>query len=81
MVHEVEVLAHSCGVAEPRQLRRYHVRIVQADGSSVPLDVLHPWPDSPDNLELVDRHPGSTQSATQGRMPDKEQPVAVPGQV
>lgn len=60
LVHEVEVLAHSCGVAEPRQLRRYHVRIVQADGSSASLDVLHPWPASPDQLDIVDRYPGRT---------------------
>ena len=42
LVHEVEVLAHSCGVTEPRQLRRYHVRIVQSDGRSMPLDELYP---------------------------------------
>jgi len=45
LVHEVEVIAHSCGVPEPRRLRRHHVRIVQADGSSVPLDALLPWPE------------------------------------
>lgn len=44
LVHEVEVLAHSCGVDEPRKLRRKHVRIVQDDGKSVPLDVLYPRP-------------------------------------
>ncbi len=40
--HEVEMIAHSVGVAEPRLMRRHHVRIVQPDGSSVPLDQLHP---------------------------------------
>jgi len=45
LVHEVEVIAHSCGVDEPRQLRRMHVRIVQENGSSVPLDELFPRPD------------------------------------
>ena len=40
--HEVGVIAHSCGVAEPRQLRRRHCRIVQANGRSVPLDELYP---------------------------------------
>jgi glutamate synthase domain-containing protein 2 len=59
MVHEVETIAHSCGVAEPRQLRRYHVRIVQADGSSVPLDVLHPWPDTKSDLNVMDRRPAA----------------------
>lgn len=40
VIHEVETIAHSVGVTEPRLMRRKHVRIVQADGSSVPLDVL-----------------------------------------
>ncbi|MEM7744087.1 MAG: FMN-binding glutamate synthase family protein [Pseudomonadota bacterium] len=44
VIHEVETLAHSCGVAEPRQLRRHHMRIVQPNGQSVPLDVLLPRP-------------------------------------
>ena len=42
LVHEVEVIAHSCGVGEPRQLRRYHVRIVQSNGKSIPMDELFP---------------------------------------
>ncbi|MBZ0123757.1 MAG: FMN-binding glutamate synthase family protein [Roseovarius sp.] len=42
IVEEVEMIAHSVGVAEPRQMRRRHVRIVQADGSSVPLNRLMP---------------------------------------
>lgn len=44
MHHEVEVIAHSCGVHEPRLLKRYHVRIVQANGKSVPLAELYPVP-------------------------------------
>ena len=28
LMHEVEVIAHSCGVAEPRLLRREHLLIV-----------------------------------------------------
>ncbi len=44
MVHEVEVIAHSCGVREPRRLRRYHVRIVQNNGKSIPMDELYPRP-------------------------------------
>jgi len=42
--HEVNVLAHSCGLANARQFRREHVRIVQTPGHSVPLDEIHPWP-------------------------------------
>jgi glutamate synthase domain-containing protein 2 len=42
MVREVAMIAHSCGVSQPRKLRRRHARVVSADGLSVPLDVLHP---------------------------------------
>jgi glutamate synthase domain-containing protein 2 len=47
IVHEVEVIAHACGVREPRRLRRYHVRIVQTDGRSIPMDELYPYPEPP----------------------------------
>ena len=40
--HEIGIIAHACGVPEPRRLRRYHCRIVQEDGRSVPLDELYP---------------------------------------
>ena len=72
MVHEVEVIAHSCGVAEPRLLRRYHVRIVQADGRSVPLDILFPWPETPDDLKVMDRHPGRGASPSTATVPAAE---------
>ena len=42
MVHEVGVIAHSCGVKEPRELRRYHGHVVMQNGLSVALDELHP---------------------------------------
>jgi glutamate synthase domain-containing protein 2 len=42
MVREVGVIAHSCGVAEPRQLRRRHCRIVTAPFHSTPLSELYP---------------------------------------
>ncbi len=42
--HAVAVLAHSCGVPEPRQLRREHVRVVMANSLSMPLSELHPTP-------------------------------------
>jgi glutamate synthase domain-containing protein 2 len=44
MEKEVSVIAHSCGVPEVRQLRREHLRIVQNNGRSVPLDELYPLP-------------------------------------
>ena len=42
MMHEVAVLAHSCGVEDPRQLQRKHARIVTADGFSVSLADVFP---------------------------------------
>ncbi|MGH8194874.1 MAG: FMN-binding glutamate synthase family protein [Woeseiaceae bacterium] len=39
---EVAVIAHSCGVAEPRRLRRFHCRVVMSNGRSVPLNELYP---------------------------------------
>ncbi len=39
---DLETIAHSVGVSEPRMMRRTHVRIVQPDGSSVPLNELYP---------------------------------------
>lgn len=35
LVHEVGVIAHSCGVREPRELRRVHARIMLSSGLSV----------------------------------------------
>lgn len=40
---EIGTIAHSCGVPEPRGLRRYHCRLVQDDGRSKPLDELYPY--------------------------------------
>ncbi|WP_299694169.1 FMN-binding glutamate synthase family protein [uncultured Tateyamaria sp.] len=42
IIHEVETIAHSVGVAEPRMMRRRHVRIVQGDGRSKPLNTIAP---------------------------------------
>ena len=42
MVREVGIIAHSCGVREPRQLRRFHARLVQNDGRSIALNELYP---------------------------------------
>ena len=39
---EVEMIAHSCGVPEPRRLRRMHARMVVQHGQSISLDELHP---------------------------------------
>ena len=42
MRKEIGIIAHSCGVPEPRRLRRFHCRIVQNNGRSKPLNELYP---------------------------------------
>jgi glutamate synthase domain-containing protein 2 len=42
MHRELGVIAHSCGVTEPRRLRRFHCRMVTETGRSVPLNELYP---------------------------------------
>ncbi|WP_160152992.1 FMN-binding glutamate synthase family protein [Microbulbifer sp. ALW1] len=42
MVYEVGTIAHSCGVPEPRQLRRAHVEVINERGTPVPLSDLVP---------------------------------------
>ncbi|MGR3323504.1 MAG: FMN-binding glutamate synthase family protein [Pseudooceanicola sp.] len=42
IIKEVETIAHSVGVAEPRLMRRRHVRVVQANGESVVLRKIRP---------------------------------------
>jgi glutamate synthase domain-containing protein 2 len=44
IIKEVETIAHSVGVAEPRLMRRSHVRVVQPDGRSILMSDL--WPQS-----------------------------------
>jgi len=42
MVHEIGVIAHSCGVREPRFLRRYHASIMVHDGRVRPINEIYP---------------------------------------
>jgi glutamate synthase domain-containing protein 2 len=42
MNYEVGIIAHASGVREPRELRRFHARVVTANGLSVPLNELYP---------------------------------------
>src|SRR5947207_1859420 len=44
MNHDIEMIAHSCGVAHPRLLRREHCRIVQANSTTAALNMLYPYP-------------------------------------
>jgi glutamate synthase domain-containing protein 2 len=51
LVKEVEVIAHSCGVARPRLLNRSHARVVMDNGRSVLLNEL--WPPVTPRADLV----------------------------
>lgn len=42
MKKEVGIIAHSCGVAEPRLLKRHHARIVLDNGRSISMDEMYP---------------------------------------
>ncbi|HKV65300.1 MAG TPA: FMN-binding glutamate synthase family protein, partial [Rhodanobacteraceae bacterium] len=44
LMREVGIIAHSCGVDDPRELRRRHCRVVVDDGLSRSLERLHPTP-------------------------------------
>lgn len=44
MVYEVGVIAHACGVPSPRQLRRWHARMVTDAGTSRGLNEIFPEP-------------------------------------
>jgi len=54
--HEVEVIAHSCGVPHPRRLKRFHVRMVCPDGVSRPLSELYPTNDPADSSATAARN-------------------------
>ncbi|WP_126456513.1 FMN-binding glutamate synthase family protein [Sulfuriflexus mobilis] len=41
IVHEIGVIAHSCGVHEPRELRPFHARVVIDNGHSISLEELY----------------------------------------
>ena len=45
MAKEIGIIAHSCGVREPRSLQRFHCRIVTDTGRSIPLSEIYPAPD------------------------------------
>ncbi len=47
MTYEVGIIAHACGVREPRELRRFHARVVQPNGRSIPLSELFPDVEAP----------------------------------
>lgn len=46
VVSEVEIIAHSVGLGNPRDLNRNHVRLMQANGRSKRMEVLFPEPET-----------------------------------
>ncbi len=42
MVYEIGVISHSCGVHEPRELKRFHCRVIMEDGKSKSFQDLYP---------------------------------------
>ena len=46
MNKEIDMIAHSCGCRHARELRREHVRIMQASAQSVAMNVLYPYPEA-----------------------------------
>ena len=44
LAYSVSLIAHSCGVTEPRGLRREHVRIIEDSGHSISLAAMYPKP-------------------------------------
>ena len=42
LTYEIGVIAHSCGVSNPRELKRFHARVVMPNSLSVSLSELYP---------------------------------------
>jgi glutamate synthase domain-containing protein 2 len=53
MNKEIDMIAHSCGVRHARELKREHVRIVQASGQSVALNMLYPYPEPKARIKVA----------------------------
>jgi len=53
MNKEIDMIAHSCGLRHARELRREHVRIVQASGQSVALNMLYPYPEPKAKMKVA----------------------------
>src|SRR5487761_2748941 len=53
MNREIDMIAHSCGCRQARELRREHVRVVQSAGQSVALNILYPYPEAASKLRAA----------------------------
>ena len=56
MNREIDMIAHSCGCRNARELRREHVRIVASANQSVAFNMLYPYPRARQDA----RHPATT---------------------
>lgn len=61
----VNIIAHSCGVTDPRQLTRKHARVIKPDGESMSLLERYPWPDT-SKAESSSKAEQSKEKAKQG---------------
>jgi glutamate synthase domain-containing protein 2 len=62
ITYSVGLIAHSCGVTQPRLLGRRHVRIIENSGRSVSLVDVHPRPAvKPEYMSVVDASPSESQ--------------------
>ena len=52
MNKEIDMIAHSCGLRHARELRREHVRIVETAGKSVALNIMHPYPEAREHVDV-----------------------------
>lgn len=56
LVHGVGLIAHSCGVTQPRLLQRSHVRVIEAGGYSKSMEEIFPVPETrPEYIKIVNR--------------------------
>lgn len=52
VTYDVGVIAHSCGVPEPRQFKRFHARIVTETGRSRGFDEIFPLPPLREDIQV-----------------------------
>src|ERR1041384_4783215 len=53
MNREIDMIAHSCGVRHARELKREHVRIVQARGQPGGPNILYPYPEPKAKMKVA----------------------------
>lgn len=53
MNREIDMIAHSCGVRHARELRREHVRLVQANTQSIALNMIYPYPETKARMRVA----------------------------